>query len=224
MDQEPSRLRLYIDSAATADWEKYLPLGLFYGVTTNPKLLRAGGIGFNYREISGLAKEAFYLGAGEIHLQVWGENSEDYLEAGRALADIDPRVQVKVPIDRVGLLAARTLIGEGIPVTLTALHSAKQALSAAALGAAYAAPYLGRMKDAGRDGLEEVFQMGRILRSLESPTRLLVASIRDTADLVALAAGGLDTFTLTPPIIEDLVADELTRAAVEAFAAEVTGE
>ena len=223
MEPGTSRLRLYIDSAGTDDWEQYLPLGLFYGVTTNPKLLRAVGVGFNFKEISNLAGEAFFLGAGEIHLQVWGEGSEDYLEAGRALADIDPRVRVKVPIDRVGLLAASKLIKEGIPVTLTALHSSKQVLSAAALGAAYAAPYLGRMKDGGRDGLQEVLQMGRILRSLESPTRLLVASIRDTADLVALAAGGLDTFTLTPPIIEELVADELTLAAVEAFAAEVQG-
>ncbi len=224
MESEKARLQLNIDSAGTEDWEKYLPLGLFYGVTTNPKLLRAEGIGFNYPEIAEMAQEAFYLGAGEIHLQVWGEGSGDYLEAGRALADIDPRVRVKVPIDREGLLAAGQLIGEGIPVTLTALHSTKQVLSAAALGAAYAAPYLGRMKDAGRDGLQEVLQMGRILRSLESPTRLLVASIRDTADLVALAAGGLDTFTLTPPIIEDLLADELTRMAVEGFAAEVKRE
>jgi len=218
-----SGLRLYIDSAATSDWEKYLPLGLFYGVTTNPKLLGAIGIGFNLKEITELAAEAFYLGAGEIHLQVWGENLEDYLERGRALADIDPRVRVKVPIDRQGMLAAATLIGEGIPVTLTALHAAKQALSAAALSPAYAAPYLGRMNDAGRDGLQEVLTMNEILRSLESPTRLLVASIRSIPDLAALAAGGLDTFTLTPPRLEELIEDELTRAAVEAFAAEVEG-
>lgn len=221
MEAGRSGLRLYIDSAATSDWEKYLPLGLFYGVTTNPKLLGAVGIGFNLKEITELAAEAFYLGAGEIHLQVWGENLEDYLERGRALADIDPRVRVKVPIDRQGMLAAATLIGEGIPVTLTALHAAKQALSAAALGPAYAAPYLGRMKDAGRDGLQEVLTMNKILRSLESPTRLLVASIRSIPDLVALAAGGLDTFTLTPPRLEELIEDKLTRAAVEAFAAEV---
>lgn len=221
MEAGRSGLRLYIDSAATSDWEKYLPLGLFYGVTTNPKLLGAVGIGFNLKEITELAAEAFYLGAGEIHLQVWGENLEDYLERGRALADIDPRVRVKVPIDRQGMLAAATLIGEGIPVTLTALHAAKQALSAAALGPAYAAPYLGRMKDAGRDGLQEVLTMNKILRSLESPTRLLVASIRSIPDMVALAAGGLDTFTLTPPRLEELIEDKLTRAAVEAFAAEV---
>jgi transaldolase len=218
-----SGLRLYIDSASTSDWEKYLPLGLFYGVTTNPKLLRSVGIRFNLKEITELAAEAFYLGAGEIHLQVWGESLEDYLERGRALSDIDPRVRVKVPIDRQGMLAAATLIGEGIPVTLTALHAAKQALSAAALVPAYAAPYLGRMNDAGRNGLQEVLTMNEILRSLESPIRLLVASIRSIPDLVALAAGGLDTFTLTPPRLEELIEDELTRAAVEAFAAEVEG-
>jgi transaldolase len=223
MIAENSLVRLYIDSAQTEEWEKYLPLGLFYGVTTNPKLLRAAGVGFDIKEIAELAQAAFQLGAGEIHLQVWGESSEDYLERGRALAGIDPRVMVKVPIDRTGMRCARTLISEGIPVTLTALHSAKQALSAAALGATYAAPYLGRMNDAGLDGLGEVLTMQEILWSLESPTRLLVASIRGIPDLVSLAAGGLTTFTLVPAVIEELIADEQTRAAVAAFTAEVQG-
>jgi hypothetical protein len=36
MREVKSRLRLYIDSSDRADWEQYLPTGLFYGVTTNP--------------------------------------------------------------------------------------------------------------------------------------------------------------------------------------------
>jgi hypothetical protein len=38
-----------------------------------------------------------------------------------------------------------------VPLCMTAVYSAHQALTAAALGATYAAPYLGRMNDNQRD-------------------------------------------------------------------------
>ena len=33
-------LRLFLDSALPADWETWLPRGVFHGVTTNPVLLQ----------------------------------------------------------------------------------------------------------------------------------------------------------------------------------------
>jgi transaldolase len=109
------------------------------------------------------------------------------------------------------------LIRKGANVTLTAVHSAQQVLIAIALGAPYAAPYLGRMTDAGMDGLAEVTRMAQIVSAMDSPLRLLVASIRKTSDLVALAERGLNTFTLLPPLIDDLLRNDLTRRAVESF-------
>ena len=59
--------------------------------------------------------------------------------------------------------------------------------------------------------------MGRIVAAMDSPLRLLVASIRQTADLKTLAERGLNTFTLLPKIIEDLFENELTRQAIISF-------
>ena len=53
--------------------------------------------------------------------------------------------------------------------------------------------------------------MGRIVKAMDSPLRLLVASIRQTSDLVTLAERGMDTFTILPPLIEELLENELTR-------------
>jgi transaldolase len=210
-------LRLFIDSVEIGDWERYLPTGLFYGVTTNPKLLAHSGFEFNVDQLGKLAKSAFELGANEIHLQVWGRETEKMLEIGRKLGAIDQRVMVKVPINLPGILCARQMIAEGSNVTLTALHSAGQALTAVALGAKYAAPYLGRMTDGGLDGLGEIKVMNRIIKEVNSPLRLLVASIRNISDLVSLAEAGLNTFTLLPPLIKELMENNLTDIAVEGF-------
>ena len=221
MVSESSSLRLYIDSADEKDWRRYLPIGIFYGVTTNPKLLHQAGIGFTIDRLAKLANIAFELGAQEIHMQVWGRETEPMLRIGRELAGIDQRIMVKVPINLAGILCARQLIAEGSNVTLTAVHSAQQVLIAIALGASYAAPYLGRMTDGGLNGIEEVTSMGRIVEVMNSPLRLLVASIRKTADLVTLAGRGLNTFTILPPLIDDLLENELTRKAVVSFEAAV---
>lgn len=60
-------------------------------------------------------------------------------------------------------------------------------MTAAALGATYAAPYLGRMSDAGRDGRGSCVAMQRIIDTSRSRMRLLVASIRDVEDISFLA-------------------------------------
>jgi len=212
-----SRLRLYIDSPDTAVWARYLGSGFFYGVTTNPKLLYQQGIPNTVGNLAGLAQTAFDLGAQEIHLQVWGGAAEPMLAIGRQLAALDSRVSVKVPITAEGLLCARQLIDEGAMVTLTAVHAAVQLLPVIALNAAYAAPYLGRMNDAGLDGLDELLAMQQMLTHLGSSTRLLVASIRQLSDLAALARQGLDTFTLLPGLVEELLTNPQTLKAAAEF-------
>ncbi len=221
MGREESKLRLYIDSADPVDWDTYLATGMFYGVTTNPNLIAKAGLKFNVESYQDLAKTAFGLGAKEIHLQVWGNEPEEMLKVGRELAAIDPRVMVKVPINITGILLANQLIAGGANVTLTALHFAQQVVTAVAMGAKYAAPYLGRMTDSGLDGLREVRTMEQIISRTKSPLRLLVASIRQSEDLVTLASRGLNTFTLLPKIIHEIFENSLTDKAVASFEAAV---
>ena len=57
-----------------------------------------------------------------------------------------------------------------------------------AVGAEYAAPYLGRMNDAGKDGLAQVSDMQNIVDKMGSQTRVLVASVRSADEVGLLAA------------------------------------
>jgi transaldolase len=216
-------LRFLLDTADRAAWSRLMPLGCFSGVTTNPVLLKAAGVSCDLGSIATLARQAIDLGAPEVHVQTWGRTRALYAERGVALAAISPKVVVKIPATVEGAAAAAILRREGARVTLTGVYTAAQALAASALGAEYAAPYLGRMNDAGRDGFGEVALMARALRQHGSATRVLVASLRGPADVVRLAAEGLDTFTLAPAHAEALFADELTEAAIDAFEAAAEG-
>lgn len=223
-------LRLLLDSADPADWDAWLPSGLFRGITTNPTLLRRAGQPCTLDALAALTARALALGAAELHLQAWGADLE---ACGRALAQLAPgRIWVKLPITRAGAAAARSLIAEGWPVTFTACYEPAQVLLAAALGADYIAPYLGRIGDLGRDGHAELARMQRIVESASpaastapprQPLRLLVASLRSPDDLARLAAEGLDTFTISPAIAAALFAVEPTLAAAEQFERDALG-
>lgn len=213
----PGGLKLLVDTADVSEWERLLPSGVFYGVTTNPKLVHQAGLPCTLDSLQKLTETAFSLGANEIHLQVWGTTTGEMLAIGRELAAIDPRVRVKVPGTRLGFPCAKTLAMEGAHVTLTALYAAQQTLAAISLGAAYAVPYLGRMNDADMDGIAEVIAMQQIVQRFPSPTRVLVASIRQISDVVTLARYGVGVFAMLPPLAEALLDHPLSVQAAADF-------
>jgi len=210
-------LRLFLDTANPDDWQTWLPTRLFYGITTNPTLLERANRTCSVEHLADLAVQGLELGVQEIQLQTWGTQADRLVETGRQLAAIDDRIVIKVPITLVGCQAAARLIDSGVRVTLTGIYARHQALMAAALGADYAAPYLGRITDSGRDGMQDIAVMQQVLNGVGSPTRLLVASIRAVDNITDLAAQGLDTFTLSAAIAEKLFAVKLTNQAASDF-------
>lgn len=217
MSDGGSKLRLYLDSADISLWEKYLPSGIFFGITVNPKILRMAEVECSLEALRHLAKTAFELGANELHLQVWGETTNAWLQIGRQLASIDKRVMVKIPITESGIFCAKELIEEDAGITFTAAYADYQVLTAISAGARYIAPYLGRMTDAGQDGIKEIIAMQQIINASKSSLNLLVASIRQIEDVVTLASHGVSCFTLSPNIVNELLKNDLSQSATDAF-------
>ena len=211
-------LRLLLDSADPVAWADWLPSGLFHGITTNPTLLRRAARPCRLEELKRLTREALDWGMQEIHLQAWGGDAEALTTCGDRLAALAPgRVLVKLPITRAGAEAARRLIATGVPVTFTACYAVPQVLVAAALGARYIAPYLGRIGDLGRDGHADLIAMQQALDGVGATTRLLVASLRHPTDLSRLAAAGVGCFTMAPALAADLFAIDPTAEAAAQF-------
>ncbi len=213
-------LNLLLDNANPVSWERWLPSGFFKGITTNPTLLREAGQPCNLTNLEKLANKASILGCNELHLQSWGKSKENIRECGMALAKLKTptmQVYVKIPITEIGIEAARELIDSDIPVTLTACYESKQVLIAAALKASYIAPYMGRINDLGTNGSAEIISMKKILKGIQSDCKLLVASVRKSHDLCALASEGINTFAVSTKVTEELFHSEKTLKAAERF-------
>lgn len=228
MPEHQMGMQLYLDSADPGQWERWLPLGFFRGVTTNPVLLERAGQPCTLANLESLVRRAVDAGCGEIHLQTWGHTAEEMIHHGSQLAlmaGLGLPVLVKVPATSTGWEVAEKLAASGCRITMTGIFDPGQILLAAGFDADYAAPYLGRLNDAGHDGPATVLRMQKILTGSRSGTRLLVASLRKAEQVVSLAAQGLDTFTFGPAVASELLTEELTEKAAADFqwAAEAMG-
>lgn len=210
-------LRLYMDTASREAAEPLLATGVFHGITTNPTLLEREGL--REPHLTDFYGWATAAGAREVFLQAWGEDADEMMRSADALAGIGERVVVKVPVTAAGMTVAARLTDQGRPVLVTAVYNAAQGLLAGAAGASYVAPYLGRMQDAGRDGTGEVVAMHRALAATASPTKVLVASLRDVDTVVRLAEHGVTCFALGTKVAQQLFEEPLTDKAVEVFEA-----
>lgn len=208
-------MRLYLDTADRAAAEDLLASGLFAGLTTNPTILQRSSLGV--ADVPEVYRWAVAAGAREVFLQAWGEDPRTLIERGRRLRDLGPEVVVKLVATRAGAAACAVLAADGVPTLLTAVHTPGQALVAAAAGATYVAPYLGKLVEAGRDAVADVVAMHEVLVSTGGPTRVLAASLRDVPTMVALARHGVDCFTMGPAVVEQLFADTLTARAAQTF-------
>ena len=212
--------RFYADSADVDAVAELLASGLVHGVTTNPTILERAG-----RSVGDLADlygrwEA--EGAQEIFFQSWGTTVEELIEHANEILALGSLAVVKVPATRVGFAAASALVHRGARVLLTAVYSDAQALAAAAIGVRYIAPYLGRLNDAGRDGLAEIGRMQALVAG--TGTDVLAASLRRPADIVDLALLGVPCFTAAPAVLFAALQDDVSdRSAAEFDAAVARG-
>jgi len=205
-------MAFYIDSADLELIGELWPTGAFQGVTTNPTILSRAGLAQD--DLPDLYRSLRGLGVGRIYAQVLGGSTEEMLVSARQLLELGPLV-VKVPASPPGLAAAGALARDGVEVLLTAVYHPVQALLARDLGLQGVAPYVGRMTDAGRQGVEAVMRMQHAIGS--EPTRILAASLRSPDDVAVLAAEGVPDFTVGAAVARAIVGDELTAKAVETF-------
>ncbi len=218
-------MHLYLDSADVSELDRVLPSPLVYGVTTNPTLMKRAAL--SWSALPGFVRHVEALGARAVHVQVRHADTAGMLADAReylALGD-GIRIIVKLPATRAGLAAAAALAADGVDVTMTAVYEPEQALWSALAGARYAAPYLGRLDDAGRDGRAVVEAMQDVVdrhgrRPDGTDLRLLVASIRTRQDFVDLLRLGVGAVTVPVRLFEELSEHEATLTAERAFLAD----
>ena len=212
-------VKLFLDSADESEWRKWLPTGLFFGVTTNVQLLEksetlatANDEDFSIQTLLDLVDAALeYESVNEVHVPSWGLDSDEIWKNGIVLAKNDPqRIVVAVPCTFEGVKAANALVADGARVQISGVFAPHQALMAAAIGASYVAPTFGKMYDAGRDGFKATEEMMKTITKCGSESKILVKNVRSAVDLANLGSIGCDTFAISAEVCEDMFSDSLT--------------
>jgi len=135
----------------------------------------------------------------------------------REIAKWADNIVVKIPATLEGVKATSTLAKENIKVNFTLCFSLNQALLAAAAGATFVSPFVGRLDDIGEDGMKVVVDIVQFLRYYELPTQVIAASIRHTQHCIMAARAGAHIATVPYKVLLQMIRHPLTDIGVERF-------
>lgn len=208
-------MKIFLDTANIESIKKYNDMGLLDGITTNPSLLSKEG-GDPQKTMEEICK----IIKGDVSLEVVSVKYEGMMEEGRRLRKYGDNVVVKVPMTSEGLKACKALTAEGIPVNVTLIFSPNQAILAAKAGAKYVSPFIGRLDDVGKDGMNLIREIKTIFPNYNFKTQILVASIRHPMHVVDAAKIGAEVVTLPPAVLEKMLQHQLTDIGLKNFLAD----
>jgi transaldolase len=208
-------VRLFLDTANIQEIREALSWGVISGVTTNPSLVAREG-----REFRPMIREIAEIVDGPVSAEAASEDAEGMIAEARELAAIAENVVIKLPMGVPALKATRALADEGIPVNMTLIFSANQALLAALAGAAYVSPFVGRLDDIGHDGMDLVAEIVGIFSEYGLGTEVIAASVRHPAHVLAAARVGSDIATIPFGVLEQMVRHPLTDSGIAKFLAD----
>ena len=205
-------MKIFLDTANVEAIKKYNDMGLVDGITTNPTLLskEKGNPAEIMRQIVKIVK-------GPVSLEVVGTTAAEMLEEAHRLKKYGQNVVVKIPMIPDGMKAVKKLKEEGIETNVTLVFSANQAILAAKAGAAYVSPFIGRLDDAGQDGMTLIREIVQIFNNYEFDTKVLVASVRHTMHVIEAGKIGAHVVTLPPDILGKMLTHPLTDKGLSAF-------
>lgn len=209
----------FVDTANLDQIKEAQDLGVLDGVTTNPSLMAKEGIKGaiavrnHYKAICDLVD-------GDVSAEVISTNFEGMIKEGAALAKIDEKIVVKVPMIKDGIKALKWFYDHDIKTNCTLVFSAGQAILAAKAGATYLSPFIGRIDDMSWDGIELISQISNIYNIQGFDTMILAASIRNPLHIVRAAEAGADVCTCPLSSITGLLKHPLTDIGLAQFLAD----
>src|SRR5881409_1874366 len=187
-------------------------MGVLDGITTNPTLIVKEN-----REFVELVTDILRLVQGPVNLEVVSQESEGMVREGHDLAALGPNVVVKCPMTGEGLKAVRKLHKDGIKTNVTLIFSSNQALLAAKAGADYASPFIGRLDDAGHEGMKIIEEILRIYHNYGFGTQVIGASLPQPVHFGEAAKLCAHVATMPPDVLDKMVKHPLTDIGLKRF-------
>jgi len=165
-----------------------------------------------------VTKKICSIVSGPVSVEVLSEDADAMIEEARMKASWAPNVNIKVPVTAAGLKATSALSKEDIDVNMTLCFSANQALLGALAGAAYVSIFVGRLDDAGHDGMQVVQETIEIMDNYPGlDTQVIAASIRHPLHCAQAARIGADILTVPYNVLMQMIRHPLTDVGIKRF-------
>ncbi len=208
-------IKLFIDTANVEEIRAAGELGVISGVTTNPSLIAREG-----RDFVDVVREITTIIDGPISAEAVSTQAGPMIAEAGELAAIHPNIVVKIPMNAEGLKAVSKLSKKGIKTNVTLVFSANQALLAALAGATYVSPFVGRLDDAGQDGMVLINEIVQIFDLYGFETEIISASIRHPMHVTRSALAGADIATVPYKVLLQMIKHPLTDLGIDKFLAD----
>lgn len=237
-------MKLFLDTADIEEIREIAEWGILSGVTTNPSLMAAAGRG-DYKAVAqeicyivqgpvsaetvsldakGMVAEATEFATWSPHVVVKIPTIAEGLKAMSHIRELKVDTEClcqgcpwfgkcDTPIDLARDLAHRW----GIRTNATLIFSASQALMAATAGASYVSPFVGRLDDAGNDGMQVVADIVELFQNFGIETEIITASVRHVMHMVEAGRLGADIATVPYAVMKKALSHPLTDIGVKRF-------
>ncbi len=215
-------MKFFIDTANLTQIKEAQDLGILDGVTTNPSLMAKEGITGD-QEVLDHYRKICEIVEGDVSAEVISTDFEGMIKEGEALAALNPKIVVKVPMIGEGVKAIKYFSDQKIKTNCTLVFSAGQALLAAKAGATYVSPFIGRLDDISTEGMQLIEDIRIIYDNYVFGTEILAASVRGPMHIVNCAKIGADVITAPLSAIKALLKHPLTDSGLEKFLADYRG-
>ncbi len=209
-------MKFFIDTANLAQIKEAHDLGILDGVTTNPSLMAKEGIK-GQEAILQHYKDICAIVDGPVSAEVISTDFKGMVEEGLKLAALHENIVVKVPMIKEGIKAIKYFTDNDIKTNCTLVFSAGQALLAAKAGATMVSPFIGRVDDAGWNGVQLIEQIVNLYNAQGFMTEVLAASIRTPLHIIQCAEAGADICTCPLSSILGLLNHPLTDIGLAKF-------
>ncbi|MBI5413282.1 fructose-6-phosphate aldolase [Candidatus Peregrinibacteria bacterium] len=186
--------------------------GVVDGATTNPTLIAKEGRDFKQTVI-----EICKIVNGPVSAEVMSTEAGAMVEEAKKLSRWHKHVIIKIPCTPEGLKTAKILEEHKIRTNVTLVFSTNQVLLAAKAGASYISPFVGRLDDAGEDGLAMIAESLRIIENYKFKSQIIAASVRSPLTVQRAAALGAHVATVPFKILEQMFKHPLTDAGIKKF-------
>lgn len=212
-------MKFFIDTANLAQIKEAQDLGVLDGVTTNPSLMAKEGIKGQDNILKHYV-DICNITTGDVSAEVISTDFEGMVREGEMLADLHPRIVVKIPMIKEGVKAIKYFADKGVKTNCTLVFSAGQALLAAKAGASYVSPFVGRLDDISQDGMDLIDDIRMIYDNYGYETEILAASVRHPLHIIQCAKLGADVITAPLSAITALLNHPLTDKGLAQFLAD----